>query len=64
MEIPSGKTKIEMQNHISGAIDQYYIDGYVQGADSVPYAIVVRLSDGDIDFASPCDMKAIAINDN
>ena len=29
--------------------DTGYIDGYVNGADSRPYAVIVRISDGHID---------------
>ncbi len=52
MKIPSGKTKVEMRDCISSAVDTCYVDGYVQGADSVTYAVVVNLSDRKFRIAS------------
>lgn len=38
--------------------DVGYIDGYVQAADSCPYAVMVRDSDGAIDMVPTYHLKA------
>jgi len=63
MNVPTGKTSVKaISDETQGEIkkgDIGYIDGYVQAADSRPYAIFVRLSDGKLGFMSFYQLQAI-----
>jgi hypothetical protein len=56
MKIPKGKTAATVNSNVAcSQLDQFdngYIDGYVLGADSRPYAVFVRGSDGYMDMVS------------
>ncbi len=68
-KIPSGKTKVVMLNDgklehsILKKGDECYIECVSPETNAIIF-ILVRLSDGEIDFASVFEIKAIAINDN
>lgn len=59
----AGKTKAIIQNNVPQSDlkknDVGYIDGYVNGADSRPYAVFVR-DDGLINLVSTTQLKAFS----
>lgn len=63
MAIPAGKTEailtadVHQSNFKKG--DSGYIDGYVQAADTRPYAVFVRCDSGAIDLVPIHSLKAI-----
>jgi len=63
MQTPKGKSEVVM---VGGQYqtplkvgDKGYIDGYVQGANNVPYCVFVRNRDGHVDFVNSYNIKAI-----
>ncbi len=67
MKIPSGKTKVILIKDVHQSDfkkgDIGYIDGYVQAADRISYAVVVRLSDRKFEHVPIYKLEAIAINE-
>lgn len=61
--VPVGKTKVSVRDKTYQSqvnIDDIgYIDGYLTAADSKPYGVFVRLSDGLIDFVSTHSVRAV-----
>ena len=60
---PKGKTPAQLRNNINQSVlrefDIGYIDGYVQAADSRPYAVFVRDIDGVVDMVPLNSIKAL-----
>ena len=63
MNYPNGKTPAQLTKNINQSdlkeLDLGYIDGYVQAADSRPYALFVREDDGLIDMVPVNCVKAL-----
>jgi hypothetical protein len=60
---PKSKTLVMITSNVNQSdfkeFELGYIDGYVNGGDMRPYAVVVRLTDGYIDLVMTNQIKAI-----